>query len=154
MVELVDTLDSKSGIREDVRVRFPLWASYKWCNVDCTGDWDGIIYYSISQIIIFLFFYICSMAKTPPILNTGTLSDFIAPYQRNPNDNGSPEVQVAILSFEIGQLQVHVNANKHDVDSKRSLLRKVAKRRTLLRYLKANDLERYTLAATGLKLKV
>jgi len=41
-------------------------------------------------------------------------------------------------------LQDHVNSNIHDVDAKRSLLRKVAKRRTLLKYLKDVHLERYT----------
>jgi len=74
-----------------------------------------------------------------------TLSASVQGLQRHGQDNGSPEVQIALLSQEIKMLQDHVNVNIHDVDAKRSLLRKVAKRRMLLKYLKEKNLERYTL---------
>jgi ribosomal protein S15P/S13E len=50
-------------------------------------------------------------------------------------------------------LQGHIEANKHDVDAKRSLLRKVAKRRSFLRYLKDNNMERYTYITDLLKIQ-
>jgi small subunit ribosomal protein S15 len=81
------------------------------------------------------------------------LSASVQGLQRHGQDNGSPEVQIALLSQEIKVLQDHVNVNIHDVDAKRSLLRKVAKRRMLLKYLKDSNLERYTLTIQELGLK-
>jgi small subunit ribosomal protein S15 len=81
------------------------------------------------------------------------LKDFVAPFQRQTNDNGSPEVQIAQLSFEITELQAHVKEHDKDVDAKRSLLKKVARRRKFLRYLKENALERYGFVTKKLGLK-
>jgi len=81
------------------------------------------------------------------------LQSFIKPFQRHPNDNWSPEVQVAILTWEIWQLQKHLEKHIHDVDAKRALLKKVARRRKYLKYLKTQDLERYNFVAKKLKLK-
>lgn len=81
------------------------------------------------------------------------LAEFIAPYQRHEGDNGSPEVQIAILTFEVTQLQGHLVAHPKDVDAKRSLLKKVARRRKFLRYLKENNIERFSLVTKKLKLK-
>ncbi|MFZ5341304.1 MAG: 30S ribosomal protein S15 [Patescibacteria group bacterium] len=69
------------------------------------------------------------------------LAKFIKPYQRHEKDNGSPEVQIAILTFEITQLQSHIDLHIHDIDAKRSLLKKVARRRKFLKYLKDTSLE-------------
>lgn len=79
---------------------------------------------------------------------------FIAPFQRDPKDNGSPEVQIALLTFQINQLQAHVTANHKDFDCKRSLLKKVAKRRRMLKYLKVVNIERYNFVSKKLDLKV
>jgi small subunit ribosomal protein S15 len=79
---------------------------------------------------------------------------FVTPFKRHEKDNGSPEVQIALLSYEVEQLQLHLKEHKSDVDAKRSLLKKVARRRKFLRYLKENEIERYTLIANKLKLKV
>lgn len=81
------------------------------------------------------------------------LAKFIAPFKRQDNDNWSPEVQVAQLTFEITELQAHVKTHDKDVDAKRSLLKKVARRRKFLRYLKENELERYNLLVKKLGLK-
>jgi small subunit ribosomal protein S15 len=81
-------------------------------------------------------------------------SKFIVPFQRDPKDNGSPEVQVATLTFDITRLQDHISHNHKDFDSKRSLLKKVAKRRRLLKYLKEVNLERYVFVSKKLDLKV
>lgn len=81
------------------------------------------------------------------------LAAFIAPLQRHENDNWSPEVQIAILTFEVTQLQEHLVAHPKDVDAKRSLLKKVARRRKFLRYLKDTNIDWYTLVTKKLKLK-
>ncbi len=79
---------------------------------------------------------------------------FIKPFMRHDNDNWSPEVQIALLTFEVTQLQEHLGNHPKDVDAKRSLLKKVARRRKFLKYLKTNALERYNLVSKKLKLKV
>lgn len=73
--------------------------------------------------------------------------------QRHEKDNGSPEVQIAFLTEEIAKLQEHMALHKQDVDPKRSLLKKVARRRKFLKYLKENNLERYNVVAKKLDLK-
>ncbi len=73
--------------------------------------------------------------------------------QRHGTDTGSPEVQIYLLSEEIQQLQEHLNVHTKDYDAKRSLLKKVAKRRALLKYLKSKDLEAYVNVAHKMKLK-
>lgn len=75
------------------------------------------------------------------------------PFKRHDKDNGSPEVQIAILSQEITMLQDHLKQHDKDVDAKRSLLKKVARRRKFVKYLKETDLEKYNLVAKKLGLK-
>jgi small subunit ribosomal protein S15 len=70
-------------------------------------------------------------------------SEIVAKYQRFPHDTGSPEVQVALLSGDIKQLNDHFQAHKKDNHSRQGLLKKVALRRKLLKYLKRVDLQRY-----------
>jgi small subunit ribosomal protein S15 len=70
-------------------------------------------------------------------------SEIMAKYQRGSNDTGSPEVQVALLSSDIEQLNSHFQAHKKDNHSRQGLLKKVALRRKLLKYLKRVDLQRY-----------
>ena len=67
----------------------------------------------------------------------------IAEYGRTPNDTGSPEVQVAILTARIQELTEHLKANPKDHHSRRGLLKMVGQRRGLLDYLKKIDIERY-----------
>jgi small subunit ribosomal protein S15 len=62
---------------------------------------------------------------------------------RPPNDTGSPEVQVALLSARIEQLTEHFKTHKQDHHSRRGLLKLVNQRRSLLGYLKKKDGERY-----------
>lgn len=81
------------------------------------------------------------------------LHEFVKPYQRHEKDNWSPEVQIATLTYEVKTLQDHIEIHKDDIDAKRSLLKKVARRRKFLRYLKDTDLDRYTKISTKLKLK-
>ena len=58
-------------------------------------------------------------------------------------DTGSPEVQIAVLTKRINDLQDHFKANPKDHHSRRGLLKMVGQRRNLLAYLKAKDIERY-----------
>lgn len=70
-------------------------------------------------------------------------SAIISDYQLTGTDTGSPEVQVALLSARIDDLSGHFKSHKHDNHSRQGLLRMVNRRRKLLDYLKANDIERY-----------
>ena len=67
----------------------------------------------------------------------------IAEYGRTPNDTGSPEVQVAILTARINELQDHFNQHPKDHHSRRGMLKMIGQRRGLLAYLKEIDIERY-----------
>ena len=64
--------------------------------------------------------------------------------QRNANDTGSPEVQIAILSDRIAELTEHMKVHKKDMSSRRGLLKLVSNRRTLMDYLKSKDEAGYT----------
>ena len=67
----------------------------------------------------------------------------IKEYAVKEGDTGSPEVQVAILTTRINELNEHLKIHKKDHHSRRGLLKMVGKRRNLLNYLKARDIERY-----------
>ena len=67
----------------------------------------------------------------------------IKDYAIKKNDTGSVEVQVALLTEEINILTDHLKDNIHDYHSKRGLLIKVGKRKSLLEYLKKTDINRY-----------
>ena len=67
----------------------------------------------------------------------------IKEYARTEGDTGSPEVQVAVLTARINDLQNHFKANPKDHHSRRGLLKMVGQRRGLLDYLKKTDIERY-----------
>ena len=64
-------------------------------------------------------------------------------FARTEGDTGSPEVQVALLTARINDLQNHFKANPKDHHSRRGLLKMVGQRRNLLAYLKGKDIERY-----------
>ncbi len=67
----------------------------------------------------------------------------IAEHGRTPNDTGSAEVQVAILSERIANLTEHFKSHKKDNHSRRGLLLMVSQRRSLLDHLKKSDVARY-----------
>ena len=69
--------------------------------------------------------------------------EIIAKYGRTANDTGSPEVQVALLTARILELNEHLKENKKDHHSRRGLLKMVGQRRNLLAYLKKKDIEAY-----------
>ena len=67
----------------------------------------------------------------------------IQEYATKQGDTGSPEVQVALLTKRINDLTEHLKAHKHDHHSRRGMYQLVGKRRRLLKYLAAKDIERY-----------
>ena len=67
----------------------------------------------------------------------------ITEHGRTPNDTGSAEVQVAILSERIANLTEHFKSHKKDTHSRRGLLLMVSQRRSLLDHLKKSDVARY-----------
>ena len=77
----------------------------------------------------------------------------IKDFGRKEGDTGSPEVQVAILTARINELNEHLKEHKHDHHSRRGLLKMVGRRRNLLNYVKAKDIERYRrlIARLGLR---
>ena len=77
-------------------------------------------------------------------LSTDTKGGIVQQYRRNPQDTGSPEVQIALLSARINELGEHFTAHKRDHASRRGLLKMVNQRRKLLDYLKSTAPERYT----------
>ena len=70
-------------------------------------------------------------------------AELIGKYGRSPNDTGSAEVQVALLTERINELTEHLRGHSKDHHSRRGLLMLVGKRRRLLRYLESSDVERY-----------
>lgn len=69
--------------------------------------------------------------------------DIISQYRQGDADTGSPEVQIALLSKRIEELNEHLATHKKDHHSRRGLLQMVGKRRRLLEYLRSTDIERY-----------
>lgn len=70
-------------------------------------------------------------------------AELVKQYATKPNDTGSPEVQVAVLTERIRELSEHVKAHKQDFSSRRGLNQMVSRRTRLTEYLKASDRARY-----------
>ncbi len=70
-------------------------------------------------------------------------TEIIRKFQRHENDTGSPEVQIALLTARIKQLEEHFRVHKKDHHSRRGLLKLVGQRRKLLNYLRRTDFQRY-----------
>jgi len=75
-------------------------------------------------------------------------------FKLHDNDTGSVEVQIGILTDEITELQNHLISHKKDFDAKRSLLKKVARRRAFLKYLKSKKLSTYNTISKSVNVKV
>ncbi len=77
----------------------------------------------------------------------------IQTYRIHETDTGSPEVQVAILTARINELNEHLKEHKKDNHSRRGLLKMVGQRRNLLNYLAKIDIERYRAIIAKLELR-
>jgi len=77
-------------------------------------------------------------------LNAQKKAEIVKEYQTGEGDTGSPEVQVALLTANINELQGHFKEHSHDHHSRRGLIRMVNQRRKLLDYLKRKSTARYS----------
>ena len=80
-------------------------------------------------------------------------TQIIYQYRRDPNDTGSPEVQIALLTARINELHEHMRTHKKDHASRRGLLMMVSKRSGLLSYLRTNERSRYEAVRESLGLR-
>lgn len=87
------------------------------------------------------------------MINKDVKQQIIKEYAVKEGDTGSPEVQVAILTYRINELTDHLKEHKKDHHSRRGLLKMVGHRRNLLNYLQKKDIERYRalIARLGLR---
>ena len=81
------------------------------------------------------------------------VAELVKKFGKNEKDTGSAEVQVAILTDEINNLTAHLKTHIHDFHSKRGLMMKIGKRKSLLAYLKNRDLESYKNVVSALGLR-
>lgn len=86
-------------------------------------------------------------------LNAKEKAGVIQEYQLAEKDTGSPEVQIALLTKRINKLTDHFKMHGHDFHSRRGLLRMVNLRRSILKYLKKVDIERYRSLVSRLGLR-
>jgi small subunit ribosomal protein S15 len=86
-------------------------------------------------------------------LSTEKKLEIVKKFQLTSTDTGSPEVQVALLTTSINELTEHMKMHKKDLHSRRGLLTKVNARRSLLKYLKKIDTERYNSLISKLGLR-
>ena len=86
-------------------------------------------------------------------LTAETKKKIVEDYRLEDNDTGSPEVQVALLTYNINSLQEHFRAHGKDHHSRRGLIRMINQRRKLLDYLRSKDQQRYSslIARLGLR---
>ena len=87
--------------------------------------------------------YIIYLKEDTIMVSAEQKKEIIEKYGRGANDTGSPEVQVALLTARINDLQGHFKDHPKDHHSKRGLLKLVGQRRNMLAYLKKIDIERY-----------
>ena len=76
-------------------------------------------------------------------MDTELKKEIIEQYKLSEKDTGSPEVQVALLTYRINHLNEHLKLNKNDHHSRRGLMKMVGHRKALLTYLEKKSYERY-----------
>lgn len=86
-------------------------------------------------------------------IDTAKKAEIIDQYKLHEGDTGSPEVQIALLTYRIQYLTEHLKVNKKDHHSRRGLLKMVGQRRAMLNYLMDVDIERYRAIVNKLGLR-
>ena len=86
-------------------------------------------------------------------MDAKTKQSIIEEYKTHEGDTGSPEVQIALLTYRINHLNEHLKTHKKDHHSRRGLLKMVGQRRGLQEYLKKKDIERYRSLIARLNLR-
>ena len=76
-------------------------------------------------------------------LTTNIKEDLFKEHGKSEKDSGSAEGQIALFTTRINHLTNHLKENKKDFNTEKSLVKMVGKRKSLLNYLKAKDIERY-----------
>ena len=76
-------------------------------------------------------------------ISAETKNKLVNDYKIHDKDTGSPEVQIALLTSQINELNEHLKAHKKDHSSRRGLLKMVSRRNSLLKYLTREDRTRY-----------
>ena len=79
--------------------------------------------------------------------------EIFAKHGNGKNDSGSAEGQIALFTYRINHLTEHLKKNRKDFNTERSLVKLVGKRRSLLDYLKAKDIEKYRSLIKELKIR-
>lgn len=87
------------------------------------------------------------------MISAAKKNELVGEYRTHDTDTGSPEVQVAIMTTRINELQEHFAVHKKDHHSRRGLLMLVSQRRRLLAYLRRKSPERYTALINRLGLR-
>ncbi|GHP15066.1 30S ribosomal protein S15 [Lentilactobacillus fungorum] len=70
-------------------------------------------------------------------------NEIIKKYARHEGDTGSAEVQIAVLTADINEINEHMRTHRKDYHSQRGLMKKIGHRRNLLAYLRNKDVARY-----------
>ena len=86
-------------------------------------------------------------------MNKEIKAEIINKFARSAGDTGSPEVQIALLTYRINHLTEHLKTHAKDHHSRRGLLQMVGSRRSMLNYLKDKDIERYRKVLVDLDLR-
>lgn len=92
--------------------------------------------------------------KVVKMLDKKKKEEVIKKFRTHANDTGSSEVQIAILTAEIGDLTGHLRQHKKDFSSRRGLIKKVIQRKRLLRYLEKENLDSFSQLTKKLKIKI
>ena len=87
------------------------------------------------------------------MITTERKKELVETYGKTTSDTGAPEVQIAIFSARIQELNRHLEHHPKDHPTRRGLLKLVGKRRRLLNYLRARDIERYRSIIKGLGIR-
>ena len=86
-------------------------------------------------------------------LDSAKKQEIFGKYGKSNSDTGSVESQVALFSYRISHLTEHMKKNRKDHTTERALVQLVGKRRALLNYVKAKDIERYRAIVKALGLR-
>lgn len=86
-------------------------------------------------------------------LTTAAKAQIVETFKQSPSDTGSSEVQIALLTARINALTEHLKTHKHDFHTRYGLTNMVSRRRRLMRYLKAKNLQSYTAVIKQLEIR-
>ncbi len=86
-------------------------------------------------------------------INLKNKQEIVKSFGKNEKDTGSAAVQIAMLTQKISELTEHLKSNKKDFATKRGLLMMVGKRKRLLSYVKAQNLDEYRELIKKLKIR-